>query len=201
MQKKEGKLLGIIQLVTKGTIKRGIMMYSYIEFENNMVDELLNFLTSETWHFHGQENPTEESIRRNLANGYYNGNGNKTFWIVDDHIKIGLLRIFDLEDPICLFDLRLKEKFRGKGIGKQAVIWLTDYIFKNYSHIIRIEGHTRHDNYAMRKTFFNSGFVKESYNRKSWRQSGKLFDSVGYAMIREDWEHHTQTLIEDHFPY
>lgn len=33
-------------------------MYTYLEFENNMVDELVKFLTSETWCFHGQENPT-----------------------------------------------------------------------------------------------------------------------------------------------
>lgn len=176
-------------------------MYTYLEFENKMVDELVEFLTSETWSFHGQENPTEESIRENLANGNYNENGNQTFWIMDNHTKIGLIRIFDLEDPICLFDLRLKEKVRGKGIAKHVLNWLSTYVFNNYTHITRIEGHTRYDNFAMRKTFFNSGFVKESYNRRSWRQSGQLFDSVGYAMIREDWENNTKTIIEDNFPY
>ncbi|NRS49659.1 GNAT family N-acetyltransferase [Brevibacillus sp. HB2.2] len=176
-------------------------MYIYLEFENKMVDELVEFLTSETWSFHGQENPTEESIRENVANGNYNENGNQTFWIMDNHTKIGLIRVFDLEDPICLFDLRLKEKFRGKGIAKDVLNWLSTYVFKKYTHIIRIEGHTRYDNFAMRKTFFNSGFVKESYNRRSWRQGGQLFDSVGYAMIREDWENNTKTIIEDTFPY
>lgn len=38
-------------------------MYIYLEFENKKVDELVEFLTSEAWSFHGQENPTEESIR------------------------------------------------------------------------------------------------------------------------------------------
>ena len=176
-------------------------MYTYLEFENNMIDELVDFLTSETWSFHGQENPDEKSIRNNVAKGNYNENGNQTFWIMENHTKIGLIRIFDLEDPICLFDLRLKEKVRGKGIARHVLDWLSTYVFTHYTHIIRIEGHTRYDNFAMRKTFFNSGFVKESYNRKSWRQSGQLFDSVGYAMIREDWENQTQTLIKDNFPY
>ena len=176
-------------------------MYTYLELENKMVDELVEFLTSETWSFHGQENPTEESIRKNLANGNYTGNGNQTFWIMDHHTKIGLIRIFDLEDPICAFDLRLTEKVRGKGIAKHVLHWLSTYVFSNYTHMIRLEGYTRYDNFAMRKTFFNSGFVKESYNRRSWRQSGQLFDSVGYAMIREDWENHTKTIIEDNFPY
>ncbi|MBP2240716.1 RimJ/RimL family protein N-acetyltransferase [Cytobacillus eiseniae] len=176
-------------------------MYTYIEFNQTMADELVEFLTSETWSFHGQENPTEESIRKNVANGFYNENGNQTFWIVDNHSKIGIIRIFDLDDPICLFDLRLKKKVRGKGMAKHVLHWLSAYVFNTYTHIIRIEGHTRSDNLAMRKTFFNSGFVKEAYNRRSWRQSGQLFDSVGYAMIREDWENNTKTIVDDHFPY
>ncbi|MFC7677349.1 GNAT family N-acetyltransferase [Paenibacillus sp. GCM10028914] len=176
-------------------------MYSYVVFENEMIDELVDFLTSETWSYHGQENPTESSIRENLANGIYTDNGNQTFWIIDHDAKIGLIRIFDLEDPICLFDLRLKEKARGQGIAKHVLHWLSSYVFNHYTHIIRIEGHTRYDNFAMRKTFFNSGFVKESYNRKAWKQNGELFDSVGYAMIREDWENNTKTLTVDHFSY
>lgn len=176
-------------------------MYTYEEFDSSKVDELVEFLTSEQWKYHGQEYPTEESIRENVANGYYNRDGNRTFWMVEGETKIGLIRIFDLEDPICLFDLRLKEIARGKGIGRQALLWLCNYIFENYPHMIRIEGHTRCDNYAMRKTFYNSGFVKESYHRKAWRQNRNLFDSVGYAMIREDWEKNTITHVEDNFPY
>ncbi|OZM58218.1 GNAT family N-acetyltransferase [Lottiidibacillus patelloidae] len=176
-------------------------MYTYIEFTKEMALELIDFLTSETWSFHGQENPTEESIRRNLENGFYTEKGNRTFWITNNDKKIGLIRLFDLEDPTCLFDIRLKEKWRGKGIGKEAVNWLTNFVFSTYPEMIRIEGHTRVDNYAMRKTFFKSGYVKEAYHRQSWRQRGNLYDSVGYAMIREDWENKTKTSINDDFPY
>jgi RimJ/RimL family protein N-acetyltransferase len=176
-------------------------MLAYIEFEKRMTNDLIDFLTSETWSFHGQENPSEESIRKSLENGFYTENGNRTFWITYNDEKIGLIRLFELEDPTCIFDLRIKEKWRGQGIGKEAVHWLTTFVFSNYPEMIRIEGHTRFDNLAMRKTFFNSGYVKEAYHRKSWRQSGKLFDSVGYAMIREDWEGNTKTDIKDNFQY
>ncbi|WP_163100011.1 GNAT family N-acetyltransferase [Peribacillus alkalitolerans] len=176
-------------------------MYTYLMFERKNEKELVEFLTSETWYFHGQENPTEESIRNNINKGFYSEDGNVTFWILHEQDKIGIIRIFDLEDPICLFDIRLRESDRGKGIGKEALRWLCDYVFKNFPEMIRIEGHTRQDNFAMRKTFYNSGFVKESLNRQAWRQNGKLYDSVGYAMIREDWLNNTITIIEDHFRY
>jgi RimJ/RimL family protein N-acetyltransferase len=176
-------------------------MITFLQFEHTMSDELIDFLTSEKWSFHGQENPTEESIKKSLENGFYTDNGNRTFWILHNNDKVGLIRLFDLEDPICLFDLRLKEKWRRKGLGQEAVRWLTNFVFSNYPEMIRIEGHTRFDNYAMRKTFFNSGYVKEAYHRKSWRQSGELFDSVGYAMIRSDWESNTKTTIKDCFQF
>ncbi|BCN29827.1 GNAT family N-acetyltransferase [Anaeromicropila herbilytica] len=50
--------------------------------------------------------------------------------------------------------------------------------------IDRIEANTREDNYGMRCVFHKSGFVKEAHYRKAW----KGYDSIGYAIIREDWK-------------
>lgn len=176
-------------------------MFHYKELTRNMDNELVEFLTSETWPFHGQEKPSEDSIREALKNGFYTENGNKTFWINDNGEDIGIIRVFDLEDPTCLFDLRLKEKDRGKGFGFFCVKWLSDYVFTTYPHIIRIEAHTRIENLAMRKTLYKCGYVKEAYHRSAWPQGSKLFDSVGYAVIRRDWEGDTVTLIDDNFEY
>ncbi|UOY92492.1 GNAT family N-acetyltransferase [Ectobacillus sp. JY-23] len=170
-------------------------MYTYTAFHREDLQELIMFLTSETWSFHGQSSLSEEDVRKSAAR--YTGPGTQTFWITEGKEKVGMIRVFELEDPICMFDLRLRSKHRGKGIGAVAVRWMTDYVFTHYPHIIRIEGHTRYDNLAMRKTLFNSGYVKEAYHRKAWPQGGALFDSIGYAMIREDWETGQQTRIED----
>ncbi|QOY35570.1 GNAT family N-acetyltransferase [Anaerobacillus isosaccharinicus] len=176
-------------------------MLAFVEVREGMVEGIVKFLISDTWPFHGEENPTEELIRMKFQKGVYTADGNKSFWIIKNNENIGLIRLFDLPDPTCLFDIRLSKKQRGQGFGVEAVNWLTDYVFTNCSHINRIEGHTRNDNFAMRKTFFKCGYVKEAYHRKAWPQKGFLYDSIGYAMIREDWANKTKTLIDDKFEY
>ncbi|KMJ57258.1 acetyltransferase [Bacillus sp. LL01] len=177
-------------------------MQTYTELTKETENELVQLLTTETWPYHGTENPTEEAIKKSIAQNNYTNEGTKTFFIqYENQTTIGMLRLFDLEDPSCLFDLRLKQKARGQNRGPQAVKWLTQYAFTNYPHLIRIEGHTRHDNLAMRKTFHNSGYVKEAYHRSAWPQNDKLFDSVGYAITRTDWEATTTTPIHDTVPF
>jgi RimJ/RimL family protein N-acetyltransferase len=88
-----------------------------------------------------------------------------------------------------VFDLRVAEKERGKGIGTGALRWLTSYIFENLPAARRIEGYTRIDNIAMRKTFRTVGYIKEAHHRKSWNSAGGTwYDAIGYCMLREDWE-------------
>ncbi len=173
-------------------------MQTYTELTKENEHQLVHLLTTETWPYHGTEKPTEEAIQTSIQQGNYTNEGTKTFFIQDkNNTVIGMFRLFDLEDPTCLFDLRLKQQVRGQNRGTHAVKWLTEYAFINYPHLIRIEGHTRHDNLAMRKTFHNSGYVKEAYHRSAWPQNEKLFDSVGYAITRTDWEKNITTLIQD----
>lgn len=176
-------------------------MLSFMELKDDQIEELVHFLTTESWPFHGQVNPSEESVRSSFQKGFYNKGSNQTFWMIESGEKIGIIRLFDLEDPTCLFDIRFKKMSRGKGLGVSALEWIVEHVFSSFAHIIRVEGHTRSDNFAMRKTFHKSGFVKEAYHRDAWPQAGKLFDSVGYAMIRNDWEHKRITYIKDDFPY
>lgn len=177
-------------------------MQTYIELTKETEQELVQLLTKETWPYHGTENPTEESILTSIQQGNYANDGTKTFLIQDENqITIGMFRLFDLEDPTCLFDIRLKQQVRGQNRGTNAVKWLTEYAFTNYPHLIRIEGHTRHDNLAMRKTFHNCGYVKEAYHRSAWPQNNELFDSVGYGITLTDWKQSTITPIEDNLPF
>ncbi len=177
-------------------------MQTYTELTKESENELVQLLTTETWPYHGTQNPTVEDIQTSLHQGNYTNEGTKTFLINDENqTTIGMFRLFDLEDPTCLFDLRLKQQARGQNRGAHAVNWLTQYAFTNYPHLIRIEGHTRHDNLAMRKTFHNSGYVKEAYHRSAWPQNNELFDSVGYAITRTDWEQSTTTTIHDSVPF
>lgn len=168
-------------------------------------DALVAFLTEQVWPFHGIATLTETIVREQIGNGRYDsGKENMTFWILNDaEERIGMLRVFDLEDLTPLFDIRIGERHCGKGYGLQAVKKLVEFIFMNYDDKIRIEGNTRADNFAMRKTFHNAGFVKEAVHRKSWpSEDGTIHDSIGYAILRCDWVDGKTTQIDwTDFPY
>ena len=165
------------------------MNLHFQEFKDE-IDALIEFLTSETWEFHGTPNPKAERIRQSYENQYYTNDDCKTFWIMlDQDIKAGMVRVYDLEDGAPLFDIRVLSKYRGMGIGASTISWLVSYIFKNYSDKDRIEGYTRQDNYSMRNVFHKCGFVKEAHHRKAWPDnSGELYDAIGYGITKEDWE-------------
>ena len=100
----------------------------------------------------------------------------------------GLVRLMDLCDDTPLFDLRIRSEHRGRGLGGQALPWLTRYVFTEFPQVQRFEGTTRQDNLAMRRTFQKCGYVKEAHYRDAWPTSdGEVRDAVGYAILRRDW--------------
>jgi len=102
------------------------------------VDELVDFITSNEWPFHAGEKSTKEQIINFFKNGWY-GDGRETFWIEKNQAKVGLIIIHDIQDTIPLFDLRIRNNERGRGIGTQILLWLQDYIFKLQNKKIRIK--------------------------------------------------------------
>ncbi|AYC30394.1 GNAT family N-acetyltransferase [Paenisporosarcina cavernae] len=150
---------------------------------------LIHFMTTNNWPFHGNSTPAREIIEKTIEEGGYESDEVKTFWLEEDSQKVGMVKLFDLQDDIPVFDLRIAEAFRGKGYGPQALKLIATYVFSLPENKIRIEGHTRQDNFAMRKTFERAGFVKEAHLRKSWYspKEDKLYDSITYGMTREDF--------------
>lgn len=165
-------------------------MNIYFEEFKNEIEELIDFMTSDVWEFYGTQNPKPERIRASYENNYYTGDDCKTFWIISEkNIKVGMFRIYDLEDGDPLFDIRILNQHKGNGIGTTTVKWLVDYIFNNFCDKNRIEANTRQDNYAMRCVFNKCGFTKESHYREAWvGQDGKVYDAVGYGITRDDWK-------------
>lgn len=163
-------------------------------------DRLVNFLTTEEWPFHVNSRLTEEKIFKMIDEKTFDGSNHECFWILDESkTELGFIRLFDLDDVddgYPLFDLRIRAVYRGQGLGKSAVQWLTKYLFEKHSELERIVGTTRVDNQAMRKTFRTCGYVKEGHYRKDWSTSnGDLFDTVKYGILREDWETGTTTPV------
>ena len=154
------------------------------------VDDLIDFFTTEEFPFHaGPSGWSEETVRERIANGYFVDEENETFWIVHSELgKIGLVRLEDLRDETPMFDLRLAGRFRGRGLGIEVLEAIAAHIFSN-TPAIRLEGQTREDNHAMRSVFDRAGWTKEAHYRRSWPVAGgDPLDSVGYAVLREEWE-------------
>lgn len=164
---------------------------------------LIDWLTAESWPFHVNCAPTKADIETRLEAGAFDEPNSEMYWINGVYVLgIGLLHIYDLDDVVDGapgFDLRIREEFRNKGIGTQAVSWLSAKLFKQYPALRRIEATTRLDNAAMRATFRKCGYVKESHFRLAWPvRDGEPVDSVGYGLIRSDWENSTITPIDWH---
>lgn len=164
------------------------MEITYRRFVASDTEDLVEFLTGEAWPFHGTAVVDREQARQWVSDGRYDSDENRAFWITSGHDSLGLIRLMDLGDDTPLFDLRIRSRYRGLGLGTRAVTWLTRYLFTEFPRIRRIEGNTRQDNVPMRRTFRRCGYVKEAHYRDAWPAAeGAVHDAVGYAILRRDW--------------
>ncbi|WP_051314791.1 GNAT family N-acetyltransferase [Alteribacter aurantiacus] len=170
-----------------------------IEFRklDDDLNDLVELHTSNTWPFHGDPRPSKLDIHKRFHGKWYEDD-RETFWVLLQGEKVGIIIIGDISDTIpMLYDIRLCESVRGKGIGKKCVSWIVDYVFKGSEKRIRIETYTRHDNYGMRKVFSKCNFQKEGYLRDSWEnEDGTIGDSLVYGITRRDWERGEKTPIK-----
>lgn len=162
---------------------------------------LVKFLTSEVFPFHVNARASTEQVERWWAEGRFRGAGSATFWIhTDDEGPLGIVTLDDLDDldgGSPLFDLRLAECHRGRGLGATILRAVTDHVFRTYPDVNRFEGTTREDNLAMRATFRRAGWVKEAHYREAWPvPDGPPVASIGYAMLRHDWRDATTTPVD-----
>jgi RimJ/RimL family protein N-acetyltransferase len=160
-------------------------------------DELRAFLTSNAFPFHMRPRPTAADVDARIADGDFAGPEHEALWVeAAGSGRVGLVVLDDLEDPGVMFDLRLAEAARGRGLGVPVLRALTAHVFRTYPHVTRFEGQTREDNRAMRRTLVRAGFVKEAHYRDGWPVAGAApRASVGYGILRRDHEAGTTTPV------
>ncbi|MGW0082228.1 GNAT family N-acetyltransferase [Streptomyces sp. NPDC003393] len=164
------------------------MEITYERFESTDAEELVALLSGDTWPFHGSDVVDQAQARQWIGDGRYDGRDDRAFWITVAGERAGLVRLMDLSDNTPLFDLRISSEHRGRGLGGQALTWLTKYVFTEFPEVQRIEGTTRQDNVAMRRAFRRCGYVKEAHYRDAWPAAdGTVHDAVAYAILRRDW--------------
>ncbi len=160
-------------------------------------EELVKFLTTNSFPFHRITAPSEELVRRLLLEGRFESDGVCTFWVFGGNHRLGLVILEDLSEECAYFDLRLVEEHRGEGKGVPVMQALSDKVFTDYPHLRRFAGRMREDNIAMRKTLLRSGFVKEAHLRQEWPlPNGRRLAELVYGRLRSDWEAGTVTGFE-----
>ena len=163
-------------------------------------EQLIHFMTTNTWPFHGNSHPGRDLIEKAIEEGGYESDEVKTFWVENEESeKVGIRKIYDLQDEIPLFDLRIADQCSRKGIWSKCIEkTVAEYVFELPEAKIRLEGHTRQDNFAMRKTFERAGFVKEAHLRKAWfsPKENSYYDAVTYGITREDFLKGTTTPVK-----
>ena len=159
--------------------------------------DLVEFLTSNRFPFHVRARHSEESARESVASGRFWSEESLGYWINDGASRIGLVVLEDLDEDTPMFDLRLAEEFRGKGLGPKVLTALCAKVFEQFPEPVRFEGQTREDNIAMRKTFLRTGFLKEAHYRLGWPTAeGPRVASVAHAILRQDRESKDTTWFE-----
>lgn len=148
-------------------------------------DTVADFLTSSDWPFHAGGRQTHSQVLDRVRAGYFDADGTETFLVGDAREPVALIRIFDLHDDTAMFDVRVAEGERSRGVGTRVLAWATSHVFSTYASVSRVEATTRHDIAARRQVLRRCGYVKESQYRASWPDAhGDLVDAVGYAVLR-----------------
>ncbi|CEA07403.1 hypothetical protein BN1051_00716 [Arthrobacter saudimassiliensis] len=170
------------------------MDVTFVQLSDKDEGELVKFLTTNRFPFHRNAAPSEALVRQLLLEGRFESDAVRTFWLIGDNQRMGLVILEDLDGPRPAFDLRLVEEFRGHGYGVPIVKALAGHVFTTYPQTQRLAGRTRADNIAMRLTLLRAGFVKESHHRQAWElEDGPALDAVTYVLLRSDWEAGTVT--------
>ena len=170
------------------------MDVTFMPLSDKDVEELVKFLTTNSFPYHRITAPSEELVRQLIVDGRFEADGVRTYWVFGDNQRLGLAILERLESHCPVFDLRLVEEARGQGSGVPVLQALTALVFNEAPKAHRFAGRTREDNIAMRKTFVRSGFLKEAHYRDDWPlDDGGWIASVTYAVLRRDWELGTVT--------
>ncbi|GAB4512428.1 MAG: hypothetical protein Tsb0019_09020 [Roseibium sp.] len=149
---------------------------------------LVAFLCGHSWRFHGTPDLSEDEAKDLLL---ADAAATLTFWIEADGERAGLLRVLDLDDigdgsPV--FDLRVAEDRRSRGIGTEAVRQMCRMLFARFPDLHRIEATTRHDNHGMQKILVKNGFLLEGRLRKSWKTTSRSWcDTMIFGLLRDDF--------------
>ncbi|KAL6187268.1 hypothetical protein ACLB2K_043382 [Fragaria x ananassa] len=82
----------------------------------------------------------------------------------------------------------LASKYWGKGIATRAVKMVAGTIFKEWTHLERLEGYVDLENVASQRVMEKAGFQKEGVLRKHYIVKGRTIDGLIYSILSSECE-------------
>lgn len=79
------------------------------------------------------------------------------------------------------------EKWSG-GLGYEAFGLWTEYLFHEMPELVRLDARTWSGNQGMMHLAEKLGYQREAVFRKARIVKGAYYDSIGYGILREEWE-------------
>jgi RimJ/RimL family protein N-acetyltransferase len=101
---------------------------------------------------------------------------------------LGELAVLDWDEDNCScgFRIALNPRGRGRGLGTDAVMLITDYVF-DHLPINRIALEVYAFNVRAIATYEKVGFVREGLFRQALLWDGEYHDAIVMSMLRSDW--------------
>jgi RimJ/RimL family protein N-acetyltransferase len=154
-------------------------------------ERFVTFLATQTFPMHRRARWTRQQAEEWINSPEFDRDG--VLGVRVDRELVGFVTLHGRLDDIVTLDLRIADGWRNQGVGTQALLQISDYVFQGLS-ASRIEGTTREDNVAMRRVFRACGFVLESYYRSGWSLYPPIA-SLGYGRLKDDWQSGTVTPV------
>ena len=97
-------------------------------------DALITLLTSETWPLRAKTSFSRSEVLESIANGEYGTGNDLSFFIESDDRDVGLVRLEDVaaEGVDAALDIRILERWRGRGMRLVSVRFICDEFFKRH---------------------------------------------------------------------
>jgi len=84
---------------------------------------------------------------------------------------------------LVIFD----ENYWSKGLGFEAMGLWSQYLFDEIPEIVRLDMRTWSGNIGMMRLAEKLGFTLEARFRDARIVKGKYYDSIGYGILRKEW--------------
>ena len=171
---------------------------TFERYRDDEAEELVALLSGNTWPFQITSAPTPEQVRGWLAEDVFSADAQEVHWVVaTGGERVGVLQLEELDHARATTDFRLRSDMRGRGYGKAMAKFAADRVFSTHPKVVRLVAETRIDNVAMQRVLRASpGWVLEAVYRRSWPdREGTFLDSLGFAILRDDWASGTVTPV------